>query len=331
MRTRSVTILAAFLLLLAACSPSANKADAGGTADPTTTLTPTTASDSGSGEVMYVLHALVVTVDLSGSPGTLALSGVDQSTVWSTSTTTGVSSTDDFVHSWNDLGFADQPPQAALIYGDPHIRPVVVELHTPAWNNVSRTMLYEVARPEKIEPQFANLLVPAKGQTQRPQGPTAATLLINQTGSSKVPPRPSPTTTTTIPQSQTTTTTTPSTGPTTGSTIPPNTTPGGTTPSPVPTGTPRLQVSKTRLHFATSGGTETFTVTNVGTGVGSWSARISADVGLSVSPRSGVLFPGKSVTVAVTYDPAGGPATDFNATLIFRSGADVTNIAVTVG
>ena len=77
------------------------------------------------------------------------------------------------------------------------------------------------------------------------------------------------------------------------------------------------------------GSSTTFTLRNIGSGVGSWSTAVPGVTGLSLAPSSGLLFPGSSTTVRVTYDGS-GPNNDFAANIIQTTASGRTVIHITV-
>jgi hypothetical protein len=72
------------------------------------------------------------------------------------------------------------------------------------------------------------------------------------------------------------------------------------------------------------------TLSNIGAGPGSWSARPEVGTGMSVTPSSGFLFPGSNVVISVVYNGS-GPAADFATTIEILSSSGVIEIPVIVG
>jgi hypothetical protein len=106
-----------------------------------------------------------------------------------------------------------------------------------------------------------------------------------------------------------------------------------TPPPPLPpTGRANITVLPNSLNFPAFGGILTLTLSNTGSGVGSWrvTPEDPARTGISVSPSSGFLLPGSSVSVQVFYN-GNGPNEDFATTLTVQATGALTTIAVVVG
>jgi hypothetical protein len=71
-------------------------------------------------------------------------------------------------------------------------------------------------------------------------------------------------------------------------------------------------------------------LTNVGTGVGSWSMTPQIGTGFSTSPVGGYLFPGSSITVTVFYNGQ-GPAPDFATRIELLTTSGLYLIPIVVG
>ncbi len=300
---------------------------------PTTTIPTSTTSTPEPLEigVLYVLHAVTADIERGGAGYTLTLEGVERRTQWVTAGDGGTVPTGSLVDQWADLGLDSDVPDAALVPAQPDTGGVRLELSAPLWDEQARKLSYQVDLASAVDPRLHGLV---PDQPSDPLGRYGTATLWVHTTTTQTPgdEPPTPTTTTTEPTStSTTTSTTTSPGPP-SSTAPPNTPTSTPTlptlpptlptlpptlppltspPTSGPGGEPAIVANKTTVRIPTTGGVGTVVLRNSGTGVGSWSAVPPRDVGISVSPSSGLLFPGSSTTVRITYDGVGGPANQF--------------------
>jgi hypothetical protein len=259
--------------------------------------------------IMYVQHAILGSSETDQDGLTLTLAGVDQITTWSSASSAGAFSTTEFVERWDEFGLDDDPPDAALVPAGTADGSVVVELSEPVWDEGQRVLTYQARVAADPTPRLADLVdegaaVPALFG--------AMTLMIHQEEAPYVPSTPSTTTTTLAPATTeappTTSGTTAPPSPTTPLTGPAPTSPPSSTPP--PTGPPVFVVEPSELVFPTVASLRTFTLRNIGSGLGSWSAEPQVGTGMNVTPSSGFLFPGSSVGISVAFNGT-GPANDF--------------------
>jgi hypothetical protein len=334
-----VSIVVAGAVVVGACSDDEGAGLGAGETSTTTTAPVAEAPDPG---IVYVAHSVTTAIRRDGDIIRVELAGVERRTPWLAGDTSGVVPTGALVEQWDDLGLAADPPQAAFVPADAEQTGVILELSDPTWNEALRQMTFVGVVPEEVDASLVGLVAEPDGDAPAviPDGEIgAATIMIHQLEGDEPEP-PGPTTTTTSTTEPTTATTS---GPTTttSSTVPISTTTTSTTvfvpapqpptpPQPPPSGDPRIVASTTELRLPSNGGSTTFTLRNVGSGVGSWSINASQDVGISVAPSSGVIFPGGVTTVGVSYDRT-GPADDFRAELLVVTAQGTIAIEVTVG
>jgi hypothetical protein len=332
---RGGLVALAGLLVFASCS-DADRAG-GQTADSTTTTAAGAVTPPGT---LYIVDLIDGEIDGDAGTFSVQLLGVQRRTPWLSDAQSGVLSTAGFVDQWDDLGLGDTPPQAALVPADADEQGLFLELSTPTWDEEARVLEFEAIVASEVPDRIAGLVPDPADDPTTWTG--AGSLFIYQPGD-VVPDEddgPSPTTTTTSTTTTTTTSTTipptpatqdPSTSsiPTTTTTIfvPPPTPP--VTPAPPPTGDPRIITSTTAIRLPSAGGSTTFTIRNLGSGVGSWSVNTPEDVGIGVAPSSGVLFPGSSTTILVSYDGS-FEVNDFATQLILVTSNGTAAIEVTV-
>jgi hypothetical protein len=325
------------LLGAGACTDDGAATDRAGT-------TPPTAPADEPGGILYVVDAVGTQIEVDGDVLRVRLVGVERRVPWFGDEQSGVLTTSGFVEQWDDLGFEDVPPQAALVPASGEEPTVVVTLADPVWNDQDRVLLFDGEVVSDVDPQLAGFEGTSSDSPATLEG--AVTMFVHQPDG-QLPDEDvvGPTTTTTRPTTTTTedqpTTTTSSTVPTTPqdpstSVLPTTTTTifvapptPPTTPPPPPDGDPLIVSSTTSIRLPSGGGSTTFSIRNTGTGVGSWSMNIPPDVGISVAPSSGLLFPGSSTTVRVTYDGS-FVANDFATQLLIVTTSGTIAIEVTV-
>jgi hypothetical protein len=334
-----VWCIVAGTVALGACSDDEG-AGIGPGATSTTTAAPQAQPDDG---VVYVVHAVTTEIRRDGDVVRVVLGGVERRTAWLAGDTSGVLPTAAFVEQWPDLGLGAEPPQAAFVPAAYDQDGAILELSDPVWDEESRVLTYTALAPDEPDESLLGLIADEDGDppAELPIGQIGATtVMIHQLGDDR-PVAPGPTTTTTTsttttapgPTSTSTTSTTVASTPTT----PASTTtvfvaapPPPTAPQPPPQGDPRIITNLTELRLPSAGGSTTFTLRNIGTGVGSWSINTSQGVGISVAPSAGVLFPGSTTTVRVTYDGT-YVVDDFKAEVVVVTARGVITIEVTVG
>lgn len=307
---------------------------------------------------MYIEHAVAARLETEGDDYTLVLEGTERRTEWLSADGSGVLPTASFVEQWRDLGLEATPPQAALVPASYTDVPRILELRAPEWDEQARRLVYRATTPETVDPRLEGM---ATEPVDDPTGEfTSVTLFISHPTGAGVPVSgPAPTTSTSVADEETTSTTSPSstttpppsttiapptsgvpatlptpTGlPPTSPTSPPTTpftTPPTRPPTPPPTGDPDIVANVTEVRLTSVvGSSTTFTVRNQGSGVGSWSAAVSKETGLSLAPSSGLLFPGKSTVIRVTFDGP-GPNNDFADAIILTTAGGRTSIRVEV-
>lgn len=327
--------LTAACLVVAACSQGGSNETAG---PPPTAPTTTTTPDEPDRSVLYVQHALFGTAATDDTGTTLTLTGVDQTMAWTTADEGGTLPTADFIAAWSELGLDADNPQAAFVPADVDESPVIIELSNPAWDGERRTVTYRVRPVTDPDDRLAGMVT--EPSATLPREFSVASLLINQPDAPHLPEPSSPTTTTTLPAQP------PETAPPDTSAPPqtPSTSSRSTTanppvvpappPAPPPDGPPegpaQFTFSPTRLEFPREGGTRTIQLTNIGTGVGSWTMSPDIGTGISVSPVGGYLFPGSTVNVTVRFDGV-GPTGDFAAKIELLTSSGRYLITVVVG
>lgn len=338
-------LLLALVLLTVACSgeegAGVGPAAATSTAPPVATTPPgPDATDPG---VLYVQHAVVAQVTRSGDIYLLTLEGAERRTQWVGGDDGGVIGTGDLVDQWTELGLDEQAPRAALVGTDPAQPAALLELAEPRWDGPGRVLVYQAVPIADADPRLEGL---APDPPQDPEGTFESVTLWIHTPETAIPTATTTTTTTTTSTTTTSTTTpaptTPGPGPTSTTTavrpLPP-VTPAPTVPStpvptppptPPPSGEPNLVASTTVVRIPTTGGSASFVLRNIGSGVGSWSAIPPKDVGIAVAPSSGLIFPGSSTTVRVTYDGTGGPANDFQTSMRINTASGPIVIVIEV-
>jgi len=355
---RNLLFVVAPLLALSACSSAGptQQSQVGPDRSPTTSRGPATtalAPDPVPG-IVYVAHAVAASIEADDEGQlVLVLEGTERRTEWLTAEASGMLPTASFVEQWRDLGLDADPPQAALIPASYTESPRVLVLQAPEWDEEARRLVYRATVPEEIDPRLEGMAPDPVGD---PAGElTAVTLFISHPTGAEVPTSgPVPTTSTTIEDEATTTT-----GPSSTTTPPPSTTvvppssglpatvppptvlppttpptAPSTPPTPPPTrppaGEPDIVADVTEVRLTSVvGSSTTFTVRNQGSGVGSWSAAVSRETGLSLAPSSGLLFPGKSTVIRVTFDGP-GPNNDFADAIILTTAGGRTSIRVEV-
>lgn len=306
-----------------------------------TTSTPAAEDNDG---ITYVVHAVTTDFLLDGDVLRISLGGVERRTPWLGEDESGVLPTGALIDQWAELGLVADPPQAAFVPAANDQTGAVLELSEPEWDEASRVLTYTAVEPDEVDPALTGFVADADGNppTSVPNGEIGASTVMIHQPAGEPPTLPAPTTTTTT-STTTPSSTTTETSTTTSSSLPstqpppPTTTttifvaapPPPTAPPPPPQGDPRIVASTTSLRLPSAGGSTTFTLRNLGSGVGSWSINGSQGVGISVAPSAGVIFPGALTTVRVTYD--GTYVNDFRAELVVVTAAGPISIEVTVG
>lgn len=140
---RLLVLTAVLVLTAAACSGSTDTTDEAGSADtspPDTAATADPAAATGP-QWLFVLDATGGTSSTDGDTTTLTLTGVEDDVVAFTDRPDREVSTEtpgEFVERWDERGFADVAPNAALDLGNDDI--VVVEITDPTWDADTSTL-----------------------------------------------------------------------------------------------------------------------------------------------------------------------------------------------
>lgn len=317
MRVRLVAPLClSVTLLLGSCSSNEGAGLAPGSADtsvPVTTSTTTTqVAATGVLYLQSAITAMIVAED-TGDGYQVAFEGTQRRTEWVGSDASGVVGTSDLVEQWPGLGLDQEPPQAALVPADAAETGVLLTLSDPRWDENARLLRYAATVPDEADPRLEGLV------PDPPDDPVGrlgvVTIFINQPEAESVAQAAPPTTTTTVaPTATTSTTSTTSTtvaGPlqsTPATPLPTTTTTLEVPPPPPPPppppieGEPDLRASTGVLRVPSGGGSRSFILRNVGTGVGSWATTATYSTGIRVAPSSGFLLPGSQTTIDVSYD-----------------------------
>lgn len=281
-----------------------------------TTQPPTSAPSNADAGVLYLQHAVTASIEADGDVLRVMLNGVERRSQWLTNTGAGTVPTGQITTDWEDLGLEETRPQAALVPASADEGGALLELGEPAWEESTRVLVYEATIPSTPDPRLEGMI---SGDLNDPPGQLGALTIVIHHPDGDAVPESRPTTTTTTTASTTTTvasgsTTTTSTLPPTSDgtgpvTIPTTTTtvfvpppPPPTAPQPPPEGDPRIVANTDAIRLPSAGGTTTFTLRNVGSGVGSWYITAPTRVGITVAPSSGLLFAGSSTSIQVTYD-----------------------------
>ncbi|GIU83397.1 MAG: hypothetical protein KatS3mg008_0172 [Acidimicrobiales bacterium] len=303
-------------------------------------IVPTTRPESV--DVLYIQHALLASAAVESGVTTFTMKGVDQVTVWSSRDRSGALTTEEFIAAWDELGLTRKPPWAVIVPADVNADRIAVQLSDPSWDAELRTIVYD-AVVSRNPPAEIRGLIRGRPTAAIPEQLPALTLLILQDDAEVLPDSITTTTTTTTslppstpstqapPTSPTdlpTTVPTPSTG-TRAPTSPSTSNPASSPPTTAPPGPAVLLISPDRVEFPAQGGTRFLRIANAGSGVGSWSAITQAGTGMSVTPSSGFLLPGKSVELRVTYNGQ-GPASDFITRIQFVTSSGDLEVLVIV-
>jgi hypothetical protein len=304
-------------LLLLSCSSDEGAGLAPGSVD--SSVAPTTATtEAPETGVLYLQSAITATISPqeAGEGFQVVLEGTQRRTEWIGADASGVVGTTDLVEQWPGLGLDQDPPQAALVPADPAERGVLLTLSDPRWDEGARVLRYAATLPETPDARLAGLVPDAPDDPAGRLG--VVTVFINQPQAESVAQAPPSTTTTTTtapdtvsPSSTTSTTTTtvPGSIVSTPATPAPTTTTTFEVPPPPPPpppppieGEPDLRASTGVLRLPSEGGSRSFTLRNVGTGVGSWATTATYSTGIRLAPSSGFLLPGSQTTIEVSYD-----------------------------
>jgi hypothetical protein len=183
---RLLVLTTALVLTAAACSGSTDTTDEAGsdaTSPPDTAATADPAAVTGP-QWLFVLDATGGTSSTDGDTTTLTLTGVEDGVVAFTDRPDREVSTEtpaEFVGLWDERGFADTPPNAALDLGNDDI--VVVEITDPTWDVDTSTLTMGAT---VLDPDTT-----ASGQTATtgdlPASFGAVSLFVDAAGSPSVP------------------------------------------------------------------------------------------------------------------------------------------------